>query len=76
MTEPQEKSSFAARLTRLREARNLSQKELAARLGCVPSLISKYETGRQVPRAPEIYLKLCAILAVSPGELLGAPPDQ
>jgi len=68
--------SFAMRLTRYREARGLSQKELAARLGCDPSLISKYETGRQVPRTPKLYLQLCAILAVSPGELLGAPPAQ
>ena len=74
MTEFQGYSSFATRLTGMREARNLSQKELAARLGCDPSLISKYETGRQVPRTPEIYLQLSATLAVSPGELLGAPP--
>jgi transcriptional regulator with XRE-family HTH domain len=74
LSESQDKTSFAARLVRLREARQLSQKQLAARLGCPPSMISKYERGRQVPRTPEIYLQLCAALAVSPAELLGAPP--
>ncbi|HZF08177.1 MAG TPA: helix-turn-helix transcriptional regulator [Thermoanaerobaculia bacterium] len=65
---------FATRLTRLREERQLSQKQLAARIGCPPRWISRYERGPQVPRTPEIYLRLSVALSVSLAELLGAPP--
>jgi len=70
MTEP-----FSARLTRLREECQLSQKQLAARIGCSPRQISRYEKGSQVPRTPEIYLQLSLALSVSLDELLGAPPN-
>jgi transcriptional regulator with XRE-family HTH domain len=73
MIEPQERTSFATRLARLREARQLSQKQLAARAGCPPAVISRYERGLQLPRSPEAYLQLCAALSVSIAELLGAP---
>lgn len=76
MSESQERTSFASNLTRLREARNLSQKQLAARVGCPGYRISRYERGLQLPRTPQDYLNLCAALAVSPGELLGASPAQ
>jgi transcriptional regulator with XRE-family HTH domain len=76
MTEPQERSLFAIRLAQLREASQLSQKELAARAGCWPTQISRYEKGRGLPRSPEMYLKLSAALSVSAAELLGAPPDH
>jgi transcriptional regulator with XRE-family HTH domain len=76
MTKPHESTSFATRLARFREARRLSQKQLAARIGCEPILISRYESGRQVPRTPEMYLQLSAALTVSPVELLGALPGN
>ena len=37
------------RLRALRESRGYSQKGLAKRLGCSPSLISSYETGERSP---------------------------
>jgi transcriptional regulator with XRE-family HTH domain len=74
MTRPHAGTSFATRLSRFREACRLSQKQLAARIGCPPSLISKYERGRQMPRTPEMYVHLSAALAVSPAALLGVPP--
>lgn len=37
------------RLRALRESRGYSQKGLAKRLGCSPSLISSYETGSAAP---------------------------
>lgn len=36
-------------LRELRESRRFSQKTLAARLGCSPSLVSSYETGERQP---------------------------
>lgn len=76
MTELEEKIAFAARLTQMRVAAKLSQKQLAARVGCRPYLISRYERGLQLPRTPEAYVKLSAALAVRPDELLGVPPAQ
>jgi transcriptional regulator with XRE-family HTH domain len=73
MSRPQEENSFSSRLTQFREARGLSQKQLAARVGCPANLISKLECGRQVPRGPDLYVKLCVALAVPAADLLGGP---
>ena len=40
---------LAQRLKQLREERQLSQRVLAQRLGCSPSIISSYETGERTP---------------------------
>lgn len=73
MPEPQEEiPQFAARLARLREERGWSQKQLAARIGCRPGLVSKFETGRRTPRAA-LLVHLGAALGVSVDELLGVP---
>ena len=42
-------STFAARLTELREARNMQQNELSAILHVSPGTISNYESGRHNP---------------------------
>jgi transcriptional regulator with XRE-family HTH domain len=76
MPSAQEERTFATRLAQFREARGLSQKQLAARVGCPPDMISKYEGGQRVPRSPERYFELSAALAVSPVELLGVPPES
>jgi transcriptional regulator with XRE-family HTH domain len=68
-----EETSFALRLARFREARGLTRKQLALRLGCSPSQISRYESGQQQPRSPERFILLSAALGVSPAELLGSP---
>jgi transcriptional regulator with XRE-family HTH domain len=76
MSMPEGETKFATRLAQYREARGLSQKQLAARVGCAPDLISKYEAGQRLPRTPERYARLSAALAVSPAELLGIPPEN
>jgi len=58
----------------LREERQTQPEAAAARIGCPPRWISRYERGPQVPRTPEIYLRLSVALSVSLAELLGAPP--
>ncbi len=54
----------------LRKQRNISQADIAERLGIKPAAVSKYETGR-VPLSEDSIEKLCAMLQVSADELLG-----
>ena len=58
---------------RLREAvqySNLSQKEIAERLGVNPSTVSKYMRMDKYPSL-DTFTKLCEILDVSADEILG-----
>jgi transcriptional regulator with XRE-family HTH domain len=75
MSMPERETKFATRLAQYREARGLSQKQLAARVGCSPALISKYEQGRQLPRTLERYAQLSAALTVNPADLVGAASE-
>jgi len=69
------RTDLAHRLARCRESRGLTQKQLAARLCCPASVISKWETGRRVPQVSQL-VKLSELLAVSADELLGTPPER
>ena len=57
-------------LKTLRKNRNISQADIASKLGIKPAAVSKYETGR-VPLSEDSIEKLCRILNVSADELLG-----
>ena len=57
-------------LKTLRKQRNISQADIANKLGIKPAAVSKYETGR-VPLSEDSIEKLCEILKVSADELLG-----
>ncbi len=50
-------------LKTLRKSRNISQAEVAAKLGIKPAAVSKYETGR-VPLSEDSIEKLCRMLHV------------
>ena len=61
---------------RLREAieySNLSQKEIAERLGVNPSTVSKYMRMDKFPSL-DTFANLCEILDVSADEILGLKP--
>ena len=61
---------------RLREAieySNLSQKEIAERLGVNPSTVSKYMRMDKYPSL-DTFANLCEILDVSADEILGLKP--
>ena len=61
---------------RLREAieySNLSQKEIAERLGVNPSTVSKYMRMDKYPSL-DSFANLCEILDVSADEILGLKP--
>ncbi len=61
-------------IKRLRQARGISQEELALRLGVVRQTVSKWEKGISVPDA-EMLMKLADYFGVSVGELLGTKID-
>ncbi len=63
------KYEIGSRIRRYREARGLSQKQLAARLGVSNSRVSNWEQGVNRPDA-DILAALCTALEVSPSELL------
>lgn len=57
-------------LKELRESRRFSQKTLATRLGCSPSLVSSYETGERQPSLA-MLVALADIYRVPTDYLLG-----
>jgi transcriptional regulator with XRE-family HTH domain len=68
--------TFAKRLQRLRQARAMSQKDLAQLLGAQVALVSRYERGLIIPSASTI-IDLARILQVSTDELLtGSTKDS
>lgn len=66
---------LAQNLTRLREQRGLTQKELADQLHVVRQTVSKWEKGHSVPDA-DMVLKLADFFGVSTDELLGVQSPE
>ncbi len=62
--------TFYSRLKRLRQAKNLSRKQMAALLGVSSYTYREWEYGRAI-RDGQIYLKIAQVFEVSVGELLG-----
>ena len=67
-----EKTDFAKRLCRLREATGLSQREVARRLGMAQSSYANWERFN-VALKPEQLLKLAEVLCIDAADLLTAP---
>lgn len=61
---------FGARLRALRKQKDLTQQQLAERVGMKNSVISFYEVGERVP-SPRVIVRLAAVLGVSTDYLLG-----
>lgn len=68
-------SVFAERLTRLREDRDLQQKQLAKILNVSNSCISQYESGESMP-GYDIMLRISQYFGVSVDYLLGNEVDN
>jgi transcriptional regulator with XRE-family HTH domain len=66
--------AFAARLRALRQARLLSQTELAALIGSDASEVSRWETGTRRPH-PRTMRRICDALGVEPSDLLPTTID-
>ena len=63
-------AGLSDRLKGLRDKYGLSQKQVAARLGVSPSIVSGYETGERTP-STEVLLALSRLYHVSTDYLLG-----
>jgi len=61
---------FAERLRRLREEHNMTQQDLADKVGCSKGLISFYENAKREPGFTMI-LKLSRLFKVPPAYLMG-----
>lgn len=61
---------FGDKLRELRTERNMTQEELANRLGIVKATVSGYETSQTYPSI-EVLIKLCDIFDVTSDYLLG-----
>ena len=62
--------NFSSRLSMFRQNKNMTQEELAGRMGVTPQALSKWERGHSLP---DILLlkELCRILEISADDLLG-----
>lgn len=72
-TKQKAQESFGQRLARLRRARGLTQRQLAATTGISQRMIAYYET-RVVSPPAEVITKLVAALHASADDLLGVKP--
>ena len=75
MSDDTVKKNISKNIGRYREAIGMSQKELANRLGVVPSRISNWETGANCPTI-DILFQVCEILGVSINDIYGVYPDS
>jgi transcriptional regulator with XRE-family HTH domain len=71
MTKSSTPADFASRLRKTRDARELSQSELAREAGMQPSAIAHFEAGRRKPSFDNVRA-LARALKVSADYLLGA----
>ena len=55
---------IATRLVELRNSKNLTQNELAIKVGVVPTSISMYEAGKRIPR-DEVKIRLAKVFGKS-----------
>lgn len=62
------KNIFSSRLKELREEANLSQKDVAQKLGCPVSTYANWEQGRTEPSISDIY-NLLTVLDIDANEL-------
>lgn len=69
------KKNIATNITKYRKDINMSQKELANRLGVVPSRVSNWETGTNMMDIDALF-KICDILSVSINDIYGIYPDS
>jgi transcriptional regulator with XRE-family HTH domain len=65
-----DKREIGLTIKRVRELTNISQKELARRVGLKSAHISHLETGRRSP-STEIAIALCVALHIQPNQLFG-----
>ena len=75
LQENNEKSKFAANLSRLRREKGLSQRQAAAELGVSQALLSHYETDAREPKL-EFVIKVCDYYGVTTDYMLGRTNER
>lgn len=69
----QPETEFGRRLVAIRQARGLTQTQLADATGTTQRVVSRLETVAEYPTVP-VLLEFCRVLKVSADELLGLKP--
>lgn len=59
-----DKQTIATRLVKLRNAKNLTQKELALKIGVAPTSVAMYEVGKRIPR-DEVKIRMAKVFGKS-----------
>lgn len=70
-----ETEQFGMRISQCRQNKNMTQEELARRLGVTPQALSKWERGQSLPDL-SMMSELCAVLGVSADYLIGRQEEQ
>lgn len=68
------KKNISKNIVKYRELANLSQKELASKLGVTPSRVSNWEQGANCPTI-DILFEVCKILNISINDIYGVYPE-
>lgn len=67
--------SFSENLKRIRESKNLSQQELAEKLGVAQSTVGMWESNKRTPKLAELN-RMARVLNITIARLLGQPKDK
>ena len=67
---------IGARMKAKRKALNLTQLQLAERVGLTESSISRYESGKIATMPTSTVNRICNVLGIKPSELLGLTPQN
>jgi len=67
---------YVSKIAELREAKGLTQNQLAALIGVDPSTLRNWESGRNGLRQLVSIAKLCEALDVAPGQLVQIDQNQ
>lgn len=67
--------SLAENLKRIRESKNLSQQELAEKLGVAQSTVGMWESDKRTPKLAELN-RMARVLNITIARLIGQPKDK
>jgi transcriptional regulator with XRE-family HTH domain len=68
--------AIGIRIRHKRKELNLTQADLAKRIGLTESSISKYEAGKIETMPTSTVNRICQVLSLAPAELLGLTPKK
>ena len=67
---------IGAKIKQKRKSLNMTQLELADKVGLTESSISRYESGKIATMPTSTVNKICNVLNIEPAELLGITPEK